>query len=1183
MEVVKNKIQFKKCHSQWKCFMYAVCIFIVCAYESGFAQVSLSHAGSFGAKTFLLNPVSVYVSGNFAYVASSNGNSLEIIDISNPTSPVQVGHLASGNGGALLDLPTSVFVSGNYAYVTAGINGLVSNLEIVDVTNPANPVHKGSLVNGYGGSKLDGASSVFVLGNYAYVVGSGALEIIDVTNPASPVHKGSITDGGGNLSLASLYNSTSVYVSGTYAYVTTAFGSSSYFEVVDISIPTAPVHAGKMSAGGMALLDSPESVFISGNYAYIASLGSNALEIVDITTPSAPVHFSSVGDGENGAMLNRPTSVYVSGNYAYVTSYQSHSLEIIDVSSPSVPNHQASIENGTGGALLTYPKSVFVSGTNAYVASAGNNALEVVDVTFASEPTHKGSLIDGFGNGALLGHPNSVFVSGTNAYMASFGSNALEILDVSNPAAVTHKGSLLDGTGGALLYGPQSVYVSGNYAYLTNFSSVVPALEMGELEIVDVTNPNVPVHKGSLKNGTGGALLSYPSSVFVSGNYAYLVNAINGSGGGAALEIVDVSNPATPIHAGSLTDGTGGALLSYAYSVYVSGKYAYVASGGSNALEIVDVSTPGAPAHAASLTNGTGGAVLGFPYSVYISGNYAYVTSFLSNALEIIDITNPLAPVHKGSLVDGTGGAMLKLPTSVYVSGKYALVIAAGSNALEIVDVSNPAAPVHAASLINGAGGAILDSPVSFSVSGNYVYAIDYASNTLEIISFSSPSSITVTSQPMAANLVCAGTSTTISTAATGTPTILYQWQFSHDGVAPFADLTNSGGYTNVSTSSFTINTSGNFGAGVYRCKISDGASNIVFTNNANVVINAIPGPPATTNSTACGVSRVSLTANGGTNGNYRWYTSATGGTAITNEVNSIYITPTLSATTTYYVSIVNSTCEGSRAPVAATIDIISKPSITTTNCTATSATIGGPAGFTGYGWSTGQNSQQIIVSSAGSFTLIVTDANGCNSPISDVVSFTSFFCNRPPVITATPVSATIEGSVAVNLLAFLSDPDNNLDLSTLKIIQQPASGASATIDTSHKLILDYAGKLFAGKDQLTIEVCDFDGACTQQILSITVIGDIIVYNGISPDGNKQNDTWQIQYIELLDDTKVNHVSIFNRWGDTVFEVSNYDNTNQVFTGINKNGSELPTGTYFYKIEFSSGRKTETGYLSLKR
>jgi hypothetical protein len=48
-----------------------------------------------------------------------------------------------------------------------------------------------------------------------------------------------------------------------------------------------------------------------------------------------------------------------------------------------------------------------------------------------------------------------------------------------------------------------------------------------------------------------------------------------------------------------------------------------------------------------------------------------------------------------------------------------------------------------------------------------------------------------------------------------------------------------------------------------------------------------------------------------------------TGGTAITGQTNSSYTTPVIAATTTYYVSINNGTCESSRTPVVAAIDIV--------------------------------------------------------------------------------------------------------------------------------------------------------------------------------------------------------------------------------------------------------------------
>jgi gliding motility-associated-like protein len=94
---------------------------------------------------------------------------------------------------------------------------------------------------------------------------------------------------------------------------------------------------------------------------------------------------------------------------------------------------------------------------------------------------------------------------------------------------------------------------------------------------------------------------------------------------------------------------------------------------------------------------------------------------------------------------------------------------------------------------------------------------------------------------------------------------------------------------------------------------------------------------------------------------------------------------------------------------------------------------------------------------------------------------------------------------------------------------------------------------------------------------------DIVIYNAISPNGDGKNDSFLIQYIDIIPETQNNRVTIFNRWGDTVFTITGYNNDDRIFRGENSNGKALPTGTYFYKIEYASGRKTETGYLALKR
>jgi gliding motility-associated-like protein len=95
---------------------------------------------------------------------------------------------------------------------------------------------------------------------------------------------------------------------------------------------------------------------------------------------------------------------------------------------------------------------------------------------------------------------------------------------------------------------------------------------------------------------------------------------------------------------------------------------------------------------------------------------------------------------------------------------------------------------------------------------------------------------------------------------------------------------------------------------------------------------------------------------------------------------------------------------------------------------------------------------------------------------------------------------------------------------------------------------------------------------------------ELIVYNAISPDnGDDLNDYLIIRNIDILTDARENKLKIYNRWGDLVFEAKNYDNVTNRFKGQTNNGKELPSGNYFYILEFNSNRPRMTGYISLKR
>lgn len=371
------------------------------------------------------------------------------------------------------------------------------------------------------------------------------------------------------------------------------------------------------------------------------ALLKNALKLGALILILSFLGITNATHASGGAMLNKPNSVFVSGNYAYVASGDSNALEIIDISNPAIPTHKGSIANGTNGAELFAPSSVFVSGNYAYVTSQLANTLEIVDISDPANPTHVNTLHNGE-NRAQIAGASSVFVSGDYAYVVARRSQVVGIINISNPVNPFQVSTIYFGS----LMVPVSVYISGNHLFMTN---TMLGGNQGSLHVFDVSNPAFPVFKGSIYDGTGGAVISYPTSLSISGNYAYITSA----GDHYSLEIVNISDPANPVHAGVLNDGDSGTNFYFPISVYASGNYAYVASFAGGNLEVIDISNKTSPAYKGIIADGDGGAVLSYPTSVYVSGNYAYVTSSLSDAFEVVDISDPANPSHKSKLLDG--------------------------------------------------------------------------------------------------------------------------------------------------------------------------------------------------------------------------------------------------------------------------------------------------------------------------------------------------------------------------------------------------------------------------------------------------------------------------------------------------------------------------------------------------
>lgn len=105
------------------------------------------------------------------------------------------------------------------------------------------------------------------------------------------------------------------------------------------------------------------------------------------------------------------------------------------------------------------------------------------------------------------------------------------------------------------------------------------------------------------------------------------------------------------------------------------------------------------------------------------------------------------------------------------------------------------------------------------------------------------------------------------------------------------------------------------------------------------------------------------------------------------------------------------------------------------------------------------------------------------------------------------------------------------------------------------------------GRDTVTIGAIA-DDAC-----------DIHVYKGITPNGDGMNDAWHIDGITLFPDNKV---TLYNRWGEKVWQIDGYNNDDKQWKGNDLSGDKLPDGTYYYVLEIP-GADTWRGWVQVTR
>ena len=181
---------------------------------------------------------------------------------------------------------------------------------------------------------------------------------------------------------------------------------------------------------------------------------------------------------------------------------------------------------------------------------------------------------------------------------------------------------------------------------------------------------------------------------------------------------------------------------------------------------------------------------------------------------------------------------------------------------------------------------------------------------------------------------------------------------------------------------------------------------------------------------------------------------------------------------------------------------------------------------------------------------------------------------NGAEIVAVDDATAT-QQEVGVEIDVLINDqfPDIALTDTTVVIIDAPNHGTATVNDDLTIQYLPNDG--FAGADTLLYQLCvttiNGQELCDTAQVIITIIpdncGDLVFAGAFSPNGDSVNDLYLIQGID--DDCRTDkQLIIFNRWGDIVYKVDNYDNTKAWNGKLKGTGGDVPDYTYFYILRY---------------
>ncbi|MBL4678667.1 MAG: gliding motility-associated C-terminal domain-containing protein, partial [Mucilaginibacter sp.] len=409
---------------------------------------------------------------------------------------------------------------------------------------------------------------------------------------------------------------------------------------------------------------------------------------------------------------------------------------------------------------------------------------------------------------------------------------------------------------------------------------------------------------------------------------------------------------------------------------------------------------------------------------------------------------------------------------------------------------------------------------------------------------------------------VCIGSSATLSVSSPQAG-IIYRWYSSSTSTVVL--------FTGANYVTDPINANTNFYVAAYN------GTDCSSTNRTMVQVVAQPAPaaPVVANGnpvSTCAGSNATLTVTNPQAGyTYKFYTVALGGSSVFTGTS--YVTPNLSATTTYYVEAINSTGCPSAARTTVTVTVNQVPAVpvvtnagaqicpnNSTTLTATTAggntlrwyaaATGGTALFTGASFTTP------VLTASTTYYVEAINPGGCTSATRAAVTVKVLSALAAPVVTVqttTASSITFAYAPVPDATGYEVSTDNGSTFIT------PSSGTNGLTHTIGGLNPNQSVTIIVrALGNSSCQLSANSNAITG--ISANPFGDgIFVPNAFTPNGDGNNDMLYVYGTNIKSLT----FAVYNQWGEQQFRTTN---KSAGWDGTYK-GTAQPVGVYVYYVD----------------